>query len=109
MSKNHCNHASSCCNNNYCNTGASGIDNSLTYMLAILLLFAGGGSQPGSFWGNYNNMFLCSGFNNGWCSNNGSNNNFNGNNLSNTNFTGFLNNLSDNNNIDINKVTDSYI
>lgn len=103
MSKNHCNKESSCCNNSYRNTyntctdGVSNYANSFPYILAILLLFGGGGSKPGSFWSNYNNMFLCSGFNNGWCSNTGSNTNFNSNNFSSSNVDGFINSSFNNN------------
>ena len=133
MSENCCNTELSCCNNNCCNT-CNGYGNTVSpfggswfYMLAILLLFAGGGFGPSSFWGDYGKIFRCSGFNNGWCNNigfnnfnngifnnsifntsNNGNNNFKGNNLSNVNLAGLLGGLSGNSNFNISSLTDSY-
>lgn len=123
MSRNCCNTESYCYNNccNPCNSynnGISGFNNSFFYTLAIFFIF-GGGFGPGSFWGNYNNIFGCSGFNNGWCNNIGSNNfntgnysnnNLIGNSLSNTNFSnadfaGFLSGLSGNSNFNVGNLT----
>ena len=73
MSRHYCNKESSCCNNNCCNpcegysNGVLGFGNSFFYILAILLIFGGGGFGPGSFFGDYNNIYRCSGFNTGWC------------------------------------------
>lgn len=93
MSRNCCNPESYCCNTNCCNNcdsynnGALGCFNgSCLYILAILLLFFGGGFGPCSFWSNYGNIFRCSGFNNGWCNNIGSNK-FNNGIFNNGNFT----------------------
>lgn len=86
MSRNYCNNESSCCNpcNGYSN-GISDFNSSWFYILAIFLLF-GGGFGKGGFWSDYNKIFSCSGFNNGWCNNSGFNSgNFIGNNLSNIN------------------------
>ena len=138
MSENCCDTELSCCNNNCCNTcncygnTVSPFGGSWFYMLAILLLFAGGGFGPSSFWGDYGKIFRCSGFNNGWCNNkifnnfnngifnngifnnsifntsNNGNNNFRGNNLSNVNLAGLLGGLSGNSNFNISNLTDSY-
>lgn len=120
MSRNCCNTESSCYNTccNPCNNGISGFNNSFFYTLAIFFIF-GVGFGPGSFWGNYNNILGCSGFNNGWCNNIRSNNfntgnygnsNFSGNSLSNTNFSnadfaGFLSGLSGNSNYNVGNLT----
>lgn len=133
MSRNCCNDNSNCCNNfcNPCNNSynnyASPFGGPWFYMLAIFLLFAGGGLGPSSFWGDYNKIFGCSGFNNAWCKNNGNNNflnsnfnatnlgnsNFSNNNLFNSNIAGLLGGLSNknleslsNNNFDIANLTD---
>ena len=125
MSRNCCNNESSYCNNNCCtpcngcNNGVSGLGGFGFYILAIFLLFGGGGFGPGSFWGDYGKIFRCSGFNNAWCDNLGfnkfnngifGNSNFGSNNLSNANLssTGLLEGLSDNNNFDIGNLTNSY-
>ena len=67
----------SCCNNNSCNScnGNSALDfgNSWIAVLAIFLIFGGGGFSQSSFWGDYNKVFRCSGFANAWCDNNNSN------------------------------------
>ena len=128
MSENCCNTELSCCNNNCCNT-CNGYGNTVSpfggswfYMLAILLLFAGGGFGPSSFWGDYGKIFRCSGFNNAWCDNLGfnkfnngifGNSNFGSNNLSNANLSntglaGLLRGLSGNSNFNIGNLTDSY-
>ena len=128
MSINCCNTELSCCNNNCCNT-CNGYGNTVSpfggswfYMLAILLLFAGGGFGPSSFWGDYGKIFRCSGFNNAWCDNLGfnkfnngifGNSNFGSNNLSNANLSntglaGLLRGLSGNSNFNIGNLTDSY-
>ncbi|WP_342985619.1 hypothetical protein [Clostridium saudiense] len=123
MSRHYCNKESSCCNNNCCNpcegysNGVLGFGNSFFYILAILLIFGGGGFGPGSFFGDYNNIYRCSGFNTGWCNDNGSNNsifnnsNFSSNTLSNSNFSnsniaGLISGLSGNGNFDIGNLTD---
>ena len=124
MSRNCCNTTSSCCNpcDGY---GIFSFGGAWLYILAIMLIFGGGGFCPGSFWGGYNNIFRCSGFNNGWCDNIDSNN-FNSNsfssgyysnstlssnNISNTNFANLLsslsNNLSSDSNFDIASLTES--
>ena len=120
MSENCCDTELSCCNNNCCNTcncygnTVSPFGGSWFYMLAILLLFAGGGFGPSSFWGDYGKIFRCSGFNNGIFNNsifntsNNGNNNFRGNNLSNVNLAGLLGGLSGNSNFNISNLTDSY-
>ena len=119
MSRNCCNNESSYCNNNCCtpcngcNNGVSGLGGFGVYILAIFLLFGGGGVGPGSFWGDYGKIFRCSGFNNGWCDNsqfnNGSfTNNISNTNLSNSNLAGLLGGLSNNSNFDISNLTDSY-
>ena len=123
MSRHYCNKESSCCNNNCCNpcegysNGVLGFGNSFFYILAILLIFGGGGVGPGSFFGDYNNIYRCSGFNTGWCNDSGSNNsifnnsNFSSNTLSNSNFSnsniaGLISGLSGNGNFDIGNLTD---
>ena len=120
MSRHYCNTESYCCNNNCCNpcgkygNGISGFGGSCFYILAILLIFGGGGFGPGSFFGDYNNIYRCSGFNTGWCNDSGStsnsfnNNNFNSNMLSNSNsnIAGLINGLSGNGNFDIGNLTD---
>ena len=123
MSRHYCNKESSCCNNNCCNpcegysNGLLGFCNSFFYILAILLIFGGGGFGPGSFFGDYNNIYRCSGFNTGWCNDSGSNNsifnnsNFSSNTLSNSNFSnsniaGLISGLSGNGNFDIGNLTD---
>lgn len=130
MSRNCCNTESYDCNNNCCNpcnshgNGLLGSGGSWLYTLAILLLFGGGGFGPGSFWGIYNSIFRCSGFNNHWCdssvfnnifntfnagtfsSENNFNSNFSANNLSNTNLTGLLGGFSDDSNFDIRNNTE---
>ena len=119
MSRNCCNNEPSYCNNNCC-TPCNGCDNGVSglggfgfYILAIFLLFGGGGFGPGSFWGDYGKIFRCGGFNNGWCDNsqfnNGSfTNNISNTNLSNSNLAGLLGGLSNNSNFDISNLTDSY-
>ena len=117
------------CNNNYYNpcNNASAFNNSWLYTLIIFFIF-GGGFGPGSFWSDYNKVFGCSGFSNGWCNNIGSNNSNNGNfnignygnnnfnspnlsnsNFSNSDFAGLLSNLSGNGNLDIGNLTDDSI
>lgn len=127
MSRNCCNNEEPYCNNNCCNTSncygnaVSPFGGSCFYMLAILLLFAGGGFGPSSFWGDYSKIFRCSGFNNAWCNdkafNNFNNNIFNNNNfsnslsnttLSNAGLTGLLGGLSSNNSFNTANITDSY-
>lgn len=119
MSKNCCNIQSDCCNNNRynpCNNSGNTLSpfgGSWFYMLAILLLFAGGGFGPSSFLGDYNKIFSCSGFNNAWCNSIGTNNNFStgnfsSNNLSNSNLAGLIGGLSGNSSSNINNITDSY-
>ena len=133
MSRNCCNDNLNCCNN-FCNPCNNNPNNSASpfgcswfYMLAIFLLFAGGGLGPNSFWGDYNKIFSCSGFNNAWCKNNGNNNflnsNFNATNIGNGNLGNnniFSNNIASllgglsnnnfeelsNNNFDIANLTD---
>ena len=119
-----------CCNNNCCNSGGGfnnnivGGNNPFIYILAIFLVFGGVGFGEGSFWSGYNNIFRCSGFNNGWCTDNNSgfngslfnNGNYNtnnplGSNISNSNFSnsnlaGLLNGFSDNNNSIIGNLLD---
>lgn len=125
MSRDCCNTESSCCNpcGGYGNE-VSGFGGSCLYILAILLIFGGGGSGPGSFWGDYNNIYRCSGFNSAWCNNsrfnnfnNGifnndtsGNNSFSSNTLSNSNFSnsniaGLISGLSGNGNFDIGNLT----
>ena len=73
MSKNCCDNEPYCYNNNCCNPDNGynnnflGANNSLLYTLAILLIFGGGSFGTSSFWGDYNNIFACSGFNTAWC------------------------------------------
>lgn len=105
MSRNCCNNESSYCNNNCCtpcngcNNGVSGLGGFGFYILAIFLLFGGGGFGPGSFWGDYGKIFRCSGFNNAWCDNAGFNNsNFTSNTISNSNLAGLLGGFSGNSN-----------
>ena len=121
MSRHYCNKESSCCNNNCCNpcegysNGVLGFGNSFFYILAILLIFGGGGFGPGSFFGDYNNIYRCSGFNTGWCSATNhsilNNSNFSSTTLSNSNFSnsniaGLISGLSGNGNFDIGNLTD---
>lgn len=63
------------CNNN-CSSGnpfagydinSAGFGNPSIYTLLILSLAFGGGLGPESFWGPYNNIYRCSGFNSAWC------------------------------------------
>ena len=127
MSRKCCRNESSCCNNSCCNlcdgygNGVLGLGSSWVYILAILLIFGGGAFSPGSFWSGYNNIFRCSGFNNGWCtdtaSNNFNNSSFNtsnsvksipNTNLSTANLAGLLGGLSGNSNFDIGDLTKSF-
>ena len=116
MSRNCCNTTSSCCNpcDGY---GIFSFGGAWLYILAIMLIFGGGGFGPGSFFGDYNNIYRCSGFNTGWCNDSGSNNsifnnsNFSSNTLSNSNFSnsniaGLISGLSGNGNFDIGNLTD---
>lgn len=105
MSRDCCNTDSYCCNNNCCtpcngcNNGVSDLGGFGFYILAIFLLFGGGGFGPGSFWGDYGKIFRCSGFNNAWCDNTGFNNsNFTSNTLSNSGLAGLLGGFSGNGN-----------
>ena len=62
----------SCCNPfyNYVNNFPA-FSNPCFNSLVILFLFFGGGRSLGSFWGPYNQIYGCSGFNSDWCGNNG--------------------------------------
>ena len=62
----------SCCNPfyNYGNDFPA-FSNPCFNSLVILFLFFGGGRSLGSFWGPYNQIYGCSGFNSDWCGNNG--------------------------------------
>lgn len=85
----HHDHCNSChkryntCNNNN-NTSPLKYDKNLLYTLAILIIFGSGSCGSCGFWGDYNKIFTCSGFNNHWCDsstfdnldNGNSNNNF---------------------------------
>lgn len=101
MSWDYCKSDSCCGNkfNDYCQNLLSR-DNSGFFILVILSLFFSGGFAINSFLGPYNNIYRCSGFNNGWCNDFDLNNDtpsfFNGNNLGGNNFlqnnfSGFLN------------------